>query len=125
MLIEKVRQRLGRQICLQYVDGKQMLHVVTIAQNFQKKLLDARVELVDGWGVALDPPTHNAWIEAASSVMAQMKDAGFMPVILCSEEMRPLVRSVTARDMPKIVVLSTLEIPSDIKVEIVGEIEVG
>jgi flagellar biosynthesis protein FlhA len=126
ILIEKARQRLGRQICLQYVDDKQMLHAVTIAQDFQKKLLAARVDLQGrGWGAALDPSTHNAWIKAASSIMAQMQDAGFVPVILCQEELRPLVRSITERDMPKIVVLSIPEIPSDIKIEIVGEIEVG
>jgi flagellar biosynthesis protein FlhA len=125
VLIEKVRQRLGRQICLQYVDENQMLHVVTIAQDFQKKLLDSRVELVDGWGAALDPPTHRAWISAVSSTIAAMQDAGFVPAMLCPEEVRALVRGTTEREMPNLVILSIPEIPSDIKIESVGEIKVG
>jgi flagellar biosynthesis protein FlhA len=123
VLIEKVRQRLGRQICLQYVDEKQTLHVVTVSQEFLKKLVDSRVELMDGWGAALDPASHRAWISAVSATVAAMQNAGYTaPVILCPEEARPLVRSSTAREMPGLVVLSIPEIPGDIKLESVGEI---
>jgi flagellar biosynthesis protein FlhA len=124
-LTEKVRQHLGRQICLQYADEQQMLHVVTVSQDFQHKLLDSRVETLDGQGAALDPPTHRAWISAVSATIASMQNAGFFPVVLCPEEIRPLVRSSTEREMPNLVILSIPEIPNDIKIESVGEIKNG
>ncbi|GMO50177.1 MAG: flagellar biosynthesis protein FlhA [Treponemataceae bacterium] len=122
ILVEKVRQALGRQICLQYIDENQTLHVVTVSQEFQKKLIDSRVKLMDGWGAALDPASHRAWISAVSATFAAMQDAGYQPMILCPEETRPLVRNSTEREMPGLVVLSVHEIPADIKVESAGEI---
>jgi flagellar biosynthesis protein FlhA len=121
-LTEQVRQRLGSQICLQYVDEKKTLRVVTVSQAFQKKLLDSRVELMDGWGVALDPVSQRAWISAVSGTVAAMQNEGWTPVILCPADVRPLVRNSTEREMPGLVVLSMLEIPNDIKIESVGEI---
>jgi flagellar biosynthesis protein FlhA len=46
-------------------------------------------------------------------------------VILCPEEARRVLKSSTEREMPALVVLSIPEIPSDIKIESMGEVHVG
>ena len=48
-----------------------------------------------------------------------------MPVILCPQEARALIKSSSERELPQIVVLSIPEIATDIKVEMIGEIKVG
>ena len=48
-----------------------------------------------------------------------------MPVILCPEEARILVKVGTEREMPNLVVLSVPEIVNDIKLDNLGEIKVG
>ncbi len=125
VLIEKVRQALGRQICLQYVDEDKTIHVLTVAQDFLQKLIESRVDTVNGPIAALDPVLQRTWITALSSSVALSQGKGFMPIILCPEEARALVKASTEREMPNLVVLSVPEITNDIKLENLGEIKVG
>jgi flagellar biosynthesis protein FlhA len=124
VLIEKVRQALGRQICLQYADNNHVLHVLTVAPDFLGKLLASRVDTVNGIIAALEPALQHSWISAASSAIAAAQDKGYVPVVLCPENCRVLIKSSVEREMPKLVVLSIPEIPKDIQLESLGEIHV-
>ena len=124
-LVEKVRQRLGRQICLQYCDDKKVLRVLTIEPSFVQKLVNARYETTNGVGVMLDPVEHRQWISSLSNYIASVEDKGFFPVIICPEEARVLIKASTEREMPKLVVLSIPEIDKEIKLESLGEVRVG
>ncbi len=123
-LIEKVRQALGRQICLQYVDETKTMHVLTVAQDFLQKLIESKIETINGPIAALDPVMQRAWITALSSSVALSQGKGYMPIILCPEEARALVKASTEREMPNLVVVSVPEITNDIKLENLGEIKV-
>jgi flagellar biosynthesis protein FlhA len=125
VLVEKVRQALGRQICLQYAGNDHVLHVLTVAPDFLSKLLDSRIDTVNGPLAALDPALQRAWISALSSAIAAVRDKGFVPVILCPQETRILIKTSSEREMPNLVILSIPEIPNDIKVESLGEVHVG
>jgi flagellar biosynthesis protein FlhA len=123
-LVEKVRQALGRQICLQYASSDRTLRVLTINQGLEQKILDSAVETVSGTISAMDPPSRAAWIKALTRSVAAVQDQGWFPVILCSEAARHLVKSSTARELPNLVALSVPELAADIAVEVVGEISV-
>jgi flagellar biosynthesis protein FlhA len=121
-LTEKARQALGRQLCLQYADEDRLLRVLTLEQALEKKIIDSRVETSSGVISALDPPTQRAWIKTLSRSVAAIHEQGWLPIILCSEQARSLVKSSTEREMQDLVVLSVPEIANDITVEAVGEI---
>jgi len=121
-LIEKVRQALGRQLCLQYSNQDKMLHVITIEPSLEQKIVESRVETSSGVISALEPMTQRNWIKALSQVSRQAQEKGFFPIILCSEAARALVKSSSEREIPDLVVLSVPEIAKDIKVEAIGEI---
>jgi flagellar biosynthesis protein FlhA len=123
-LIEKARQALSRQICLQYADDGRLLRVLTISQSLEQKILDSSVETASGIMSAMDPPTRTAWIKALSRSVAAVQDQGWYPVVLCSEAARYLVKSSTERELPDLVVLSVPEVVADVTVEAVGEIRV-
>ncbi len=125
ILIEKVRQALGRQICLQYADENKTLHILTVSQGFLQKLVESRVDTVNGPIAALDPILQREWISALSTSVALSQGKGYMPIILCPEEARALVKASTEREMPNLVVISVPEITNDIKLENLGEIKVG
>lgn len=125
ILVEKVRQALARQICLQYADENRTMHVLTIAPDFLQKLVASRVDTVNGPLAALEPAVQHEWIAAVSASVAAAQGKGFMPVILCPEEARILVKVGTEREMPNLVVLSVPEIVNDIKLDNLGEIKVG
>ena len=123
ILVEKVRQALARQICLQYVDDSRTLHVLTVDPSLVQKIVDSRVDTVNGPIAALEPAVQRAWIRALTRTVSSVQQAGYMPIILCPEEARILIKSSTEREIPDLVVLSVPEIANDIKVEAIGEIK--
>lgn len=124
-LIEKTRQALGRQICLQYADENRSIPVLTIDPVVEKKIIDSRTETATGDIAALDPEFHRRWVNAVANGVKTARDTGAWPVLLCSESARPLVRSTTAREMPDLVVLSVPEIAEGIRIDSLGEIRLG
>ncbi len=129
VLIEKVREALGLQICLQYVDSDRKLSVVQLSQSASEKILQHAVSPSDGGEqfVAFDPVDGRKWIGAVSSALAAVRERNFLPIILCANEVRHLVRSSIDRELPGTVVLSIGEViaaGNNIKLEILGEINV-
>jgi flagellar biosynthesis protein FlhA len=121
-LTEKARQALASQICHQYADDDRKLRVLTIDPALEQKIIDSKYESPSGIVSALDPPSHHAWIKAVSKAAAAVKAKGWMPVILCSEQARYLVKNSTDREMPELTVISVPEIVADISPEAVGVI---
>ena len=129
VLVERVREALGRQICLQYADTDNndvhTLKVLTVDVGFLTKLVESRVETTNGPIAALDPALQRSWIASLSGTIASIREKGFMPVIMCPSEARLLVKKSTEREIPNLVVISVSEIAPDIHVEMLGEIKVG
>jgi flagellar biosynthesis protein FlhA len=122
LLTEKARQALGSQICHQYADEDHRLHVLTIDRGLEEKIIQSKYETSSEVIAALDPPTQGAWIQAVNKAAAAVKDQGWMPVILCSEAARYLVKNSTDREIPDLVVVSVPEIAQDVTVESIGVI---
>jgi flagellar biosynthesis protein FlhA len=123
-LIEKARQSLGRELCLQYADDERKLRVLTIEQSLEKKIIESQVQTSAGVMSALDPGLQRSWIKALTRSIAAVEERGWLPVILCSEAARFLVKSSLDRELPTLAVLSVPEIASDISVEVGGELKI-
>ncbi len=126
-LIEKVREALGLQICLQYVDQDDKLRVVILSQGWSQKFLDYAQSPSDGSQpfVAFDPVDGRKWIEAVSKTITSVHAMGYQPIIMCSSIIRQLVRYSIEREMPGVVVISDREIlaaSNNIGLEVLGEI---
>ncbi|MBN1410614.1 MAG: flagellar biosynthesis protein FlhA [Spirochaetales bacterium] len=121
-LVEKVRQTLGRQICLQHVDDKKSIKALVLEPGLEQTIIDSKVETNKGLIAALEPSVHKKWILNLSQSMRLMQEQGYTPIVLCSEAARPLVKSSTTREFPNLVVLSYPEIVPEITVESLGEI---
>ena len=50
-----------------------------------------------------------------------VQEQGYHEVVLCSEAARPLVKASSAREIPHLAVLSSLEVAGDVTVESLGE----
>ena len=124
-LIEKVRQALSRQICLQYADEEKTLHVLTLDPALEQQIIDSRHDQVTGPVAALDPELARQWINAVTNAFRQVQNSGYYTMILSSEAARPLIKNSTLRDLPDLVVLSVPEVAPGIKVESVGDIRIG
>src|SRR5574344_159570 len=129
ILREKVREALGLQICLQYVDSDKKLSVLQLSQSTSEKILQHQVEPKDGAQpfVAFDPVDGRKWISTVSASIASVREKNYLPIILCAPEVRQLVKSSIDREMPGTVVISISEVMAagnNINLEILGEINV-
>jgi flagellar biosynthesis protein FlhA len=124
-LMEKARQAMNRQICLQYADESRTIRVATINPALEQQIVESRVDTANGAVAALPPSIHRGWVQAVSVRIREMQEQGYPAVILTSEAARALVRQSLAREMSDIAVLSIPEIAQDIAVESVGEIEIS
>jgi flagellar biosynthesis protein FlhA len=126
-LIEKVRQSLGRQICLQYADDdRSTLRVLTIEQSLEQKILESAVDTTSGRISAMEPSFRAEWVKALSRCISKAREqSGETPVILCSESARSLVRQAVERELPELAVLSVQEIVQDVNILPVGEIKIS
>lgn len=127
ILTERVREALGKQICLQYADENHKLRVMNLGQDYAELLLNHQVPSPDGSRpyAALDPVDGRRWIEDVSAAFAAMQERGLVPIILCPAEVRGLVKASTERELPGIVVISINEViaaGNTIIVEPLGEI---
>jgi flagellar biosynthesis protein FlhA len=123
-LIEKVRQALGRQICLHFSGDSKTIHVLTLEPGLEQQIIEARVDTAAGPTAALEPQLHRKWINAVTNAVRSVQEQGHLPLILCSESARPLVKGSTIREIPHLVVLSVPEIVPDVKIETLGEIRI-
>ncbi|MCR5046052.1 MAG: flagellar biosynthesis protein FlhA [Treponema sp.] len=128
ILTQKVREALGKQICLQYADESHKLRVMSLSQDYAELLLNHQVLPPDGSRpfAALDPVDGRRWISDVSAAFAAMQERGFVPVILCPTEVRDLVKSSTEREIPGIVALAVSEVmaaENSVMIETLGEIK--
>jgi flagellar biosynthesis protein FlhA len=123
-LTEKARQALASQICYQYADEDRRIRVLMLDPALEQKIIDSRYETPSGIISALDPPSHKMWINAVSKAVAAVKEKGWMPVILCTEQARFLVKNSTDRELPDLAVLSVPEIIPEFIPEAVGTIRI-
>ncbi|MDD5790188.1 MAG: flagellar biosynthesis protein FlhA [Spirochaetia bacterium] len=132
LLIEKVREALGMQICLQYVDPndeQKKLSVVQLSQAWSEKIIANVVDMNDGSApnVAFDQVDFRNFISSVSSSIAALRDRNIFPVILApTPEVRQLVHNLIERELPGTVVISLNEVlaaGSSINLEILGDIE--
>lgn len=119
-LIEKVRQALGRQICLASCSSDKVLRYLVLDPELEQKFIESRI---DGTAVAgLHPDLERQWINAFANRVRVEQEKGIYPVILTSEAARPLVRSTTKGAFPSIPVISSLELVRDLESENLGTI---
>ena len=123
-LIERVRQALGRQICLQYADENKTLHVLAVEPSLAQKIVDSWIDTVNGPMAALEPSEQRMWIRSLIQAVTTVQKNGFLPIVLAPEaSARILIKNSTDREIPDLVVLSIPEIAKDIQVEVIGEIK--
>ncbi|MCL2295256.1 MAG: flagellar biosynthesis protein FlhA [Spirochaetes bacterium] len=121
-LTEKARQALGRQICLQYADEDKKLNVVTINPALETKIIESKVDTVDGYVAVLDREFLSLFMNTITNLFMGFRDYNKTIVILTSEESRILVRKSIERELPGIAVISAKELTEDIKIDVLGEI---
>ncbi len=123
-LIEKCRQAIGRQIVSGYLDSNLELNVITIKPEFEQKIIDSRFEANNDLVSSLEPNLKTKFIYELFRLVNEVQSQGYYPVILSSESARPVIRVLISRELSDIVVISVLEVPKNVKVNVLKTVEV-
>ena len=111
-LTEKVREGLARNILQELLSEDQTLRTLALAPSVESALVQA----LPG-GAGMDPRRLGLVATRIARAASTMAGEGLTPVLLCSQKVRPLVRRLTQRPLPSLVVLSYEEIPADVTLE--------
>ena len=126
LLSEAVRHSLGRQIVEDLIDDKKELHCISIEAQTERRLREGiHRDPEEGFVLALHPdfqdPLHNSLVAEYQKASKE----GYIPVFLCSSTVRAGLFHVLQRILAasKFSVLSHEEIPRDINIKIIGQVE--
>lgn len=124
-LVESVRQSLGRGLVHPLLDAEGGLRVLMIEQNLEAELVatfdpQAAMRLGDG---APRPGGQGEYLRKLLESVKRLTGGGgsmALPVLLCPSPARYHVRRWLEPFVPKVTVLSPIEIPPDVRVRSVG-----
>jgi len=124
IIVEQVRARLARVITNLYKDNDGVLKLITLSAPTEQYLLDRLKDQKGSRTLLLNVNELNAFIEAVSTVAAEVLQSGVAPVILIVD---PLLRKTLSEKLEQfgldIVVLSHAEVDARTKFEVLGSIE--
>ncbi len=122
VLAEYCRHALGREICANYADEKNVLRVVTLAPELEQEILNAVSQSETGEYIPVAPARADAIAERAAQAVQPLVLEGQEPVILCSAPARRFFRRIVQRRLPRIVVLSYNEIDPSVTLQSEGQV---
>lgn len=124
MLAEHVRSALARHITEQHREADGKLYVVVVDPRVERAILD-RVRTTDAGAVAApDPHFVQRLASEAGRLLEESAALGREAVILCSPRVRPFLRSLLERPLPRSAVLSHNEVADDAQIEVVATLRI-
>lgn len=115
LLTEYVRQSLSRYITKQYLTPDGYMRVMTLDPRFEREMLQA----LEAGGV-ISPDIMSRLIKTIESTISREAMKGTLPIIVCSTQVRRILRKITERVFPSLVILSNVEILPSSKLSVTG-----
>lgn len=119
LLTEYVRQALSRSIAKQYgLEGK--VRVITLHPDLEQRIARSIDKQPSGTYLNLEPEIIHRMLASLTRLAGEMAALGSMPLCLTSPAVRPYVKRLTERNLPKLIVLSYNELDPALEIEAVG-----
>jgi len=122
LLTEAVRQSMSRTITRQYMESEGTLPAIVIDQGLEETIQGALQKSEHGAYLALDPTIAQKILNSIKDNIEKLLIEGHQPVVLCSPVVRPYLKRLTERFLPKLAVMSYAEIEPDTEIRSVGEV---
>ena len=123
MLTEYVRQALKRTIANKYSDEEHRLNVIVVHPKIEDMIAQSIQKTATGSFPVLKPDMVNQLLEKLGNLHHELLANQVDHVVLASPKIRLAFRKIIAFNFPDIAVLSLNEIPNEIMIETVGNIE--
>ncbi|MBC7319036.1 flagellar biosynthesis protein FlhA [bacterium] len=122
IIVQRVRERLGRMISRELATPEGVLPVILIEPKTEEKLVSNLFKTDQGTVLSIDPNSWQKLIGKLSSFIDEGAKRGFQPVIVTSSQLRLPLKKLLDRAIPQISVLSYNEIDNTLSVENIGVI---
>ncbi len=124
LLTEYVRQKLGRSITRPYMDPAGELRVITLDHQVEDQISESITRHEQGTYLAMDPGAAQKVISRIGKAMEKVASMNIEPVLLCSPGIRMVLRQMTERFLPDLVVLSHSEVSPNVKIQSVESVRI-
>jgi len=121
---ELVRAALARTITRQYLANDGVLYVMTLEPSLEGRLRESVQPTASGLQLAIDATFAGALLREIGSQAEGMAAMGYVPVILCSSQIRLPLRRLIERSMPSVACIAYNEVASGVSVEAVAVVSV-
>ena len=119
-LTEYVREALGRQITMLYLE-QDVLHVLTLSPEWEDAISSAVEYTEHGATISLDPRLLQSLYVRLGQALEEHPLPH--PVVLVAPQIRAALKHLTQRAIPKLVVLSYNEVAPDVEVQAHGVVK--
>ncbi|MEE8578117.1 MAG: flagellar biosynthesis protein FlhA [candidate division Zixibacteria bacterium] len=125
VLTEYVRMSLKRQITELYRDKEGRINVFTIDPGIEQKLSDAVQNTKQGLMLVLDPALTETLLQTIGKQVELMQAAGYLPVCICSPNIRLALRRLVEAVHPHLSIVSYNEILPDVELVSTGMVRLS
>ncbi len=125
VLAEYVRMSLKRQITDLYRDKSGKVNVFTIDPQIEQQLADSVQNTKQGLMLVMDPAMTEILIDRIKSQSNLMQSAGYVPVCICSPNIRLALRRLVEATCPSLAVVSYNEILPDVELVSTGMVRLN
>jgi flagellar biosynthesis protein FlhA len=119
VLTEYARHALARTICKQYVDDQDRLACMTLDPTLEE-FVSGHVDRERGGAITLPPTSQQQIVKNIAGKVTELIQSGRNAVILCSPQIRSVVRRMIEATLPQVAVLAYNEVSGDVAVEAVA-----
>lgn len=123
LLTEQVRYALRRTIVKNYLNGDGVLMVMTVHPDLEELVANNIQKSMSGSIPVLQPDIIHSIFDNINHSINNLMISGIEPIILTSPKIRIGFRNLISFSFPNVPVLSLHEIPNDIEIEGVGQVE--
>ena len=121
VLVELCRRALGAQITQQRLAADGTLPAIGLQPQVESTLITSiRSEPGTLGMLTLDPTMARKVVDGLMEAVKAARDEGIEPILLCAPGVRPHLRELISHDLPSVSVLSFLEVPDAVRVNVVG-----
>ncbi len=119
-LVEAARSAIAPALTAQHAH-EGMLRVITVAPALEQHLLESLRPTDQGTQLLLDPETTEGFLGSVLRCTTEAEQGGRTAVLVCAPAIRPAVRRLVAHSMPRLAVLSYVEVTgAGLQIEQVG-----
>jgi len=116
IIIENIRTAIGRSICQPYLINNNLLKGICFDYEYEKIINNNTIDTK--YGKIINEKYFKIIYKNIIDAINKLKEENITPIIIiCSPGNRKMIKNITEKINEEVVVLSTSEIPNDIKIE--------